>query len=206
MARFSLAAHFLAVVFAVMPAHANAKTITHAQCTQQSDNVLRYDCDVETDTAGLAHIEFCEDVSGSGCTPNRNSEFETGSRRNGGCVGPSPCYKYSLTLWNLKADTDYEWQAKAWNSASNDTDGRQYFTTNSLPSPGLYAIEFDITLDPASAQHGTDYYVENVAFNFGCRAKPDPDDQDPFPTWSTCSSLTTRGTLSGTRTPGISRV
>ena len=67
-----------------------ALTINDTSCTQQSGNVLRYDCSVETDTSATVEVRFCDaTVGGTGCTKSRSSEQVTGTSSTTCSVGSS---------------------------------------------------------------------------------------------------------------------
>jgi hypothetical protein len=134
---------------------AQALTITAASCTQQADNLLRYDCSVTTDSSAQVHIELCE---GRRCTFDRTSEVSEGT-------------SHTITLWNLAPDTRYEWQVRAADGGAFTRAGPHSFTTASLADldgdgvddPDLAAITLGVS---SSGSHET----EQLLFNFACQA------------------------------------
>jgi hypothetical protein len=144
-----------AVVLAV-PRSAGAVTVTSAACVQQTNNLLRYDCTITTDDLARVWVDFCE---GSGCSFDRASEssYMTTS--------------HEVTLWNLKPNTTYDWQAHAHDRWGADTDGTYSFTTGDLTDldgdgttdPDLAGILFTPTYSSTETSA-----VEHVLLDFGC--------------------------------------
>ncbi len=153
----------VAMVF-VAPRSAGAVAITHASCAQQSGNMLRYDCTVTTDASAEVWIDLCE---GSSCTFDRESESSPSGTA------------HAVTVWNLKPNTQYEWQAYADDGSSPDTDGTYSFTTQDLDDPdGDGRNEGDLSTMVLTQSSTGSYDVENVLFNFACKHSFRSDDFD----------------------------
>jgi hypothetical protein len=141
------------LVLASLPGTAFAVNITSASCTQQADNVLRYDCSVATDVGATVWVDYC---NGSGCTPSRSTP--TSQKLFGGT--------HTFTLYGLKPSNVIEWEAYA-DAVVDDTQAGS-FTTDSLADP-----DQDSDNDPDLANlnftmTGAAEDVEYVLINAAC--------------------------------------
>ncbi|RME20166.1 MAG: hypothetical protein D6798_21025 [Deltaproteobacteria bacterium] len=160
--RFPLPASLLMLA---VSGRADAVTINAASCVAQPDNVLRFDCSVETDTPASVELRFCDaTVGGSGCSKTRTRAAGAGVASSTCTVG-SACTLYDLTVYNLISGHDYEWHAHAADATSSDVwtavPPDDVFTPAALPSPGLAGIDLSIEVSGTTA-------MQNVLFNYGC--------------------------------------
>lgn len=98
------------------PSTARPATILAADCAQQPDNVLRYDCTVELDRPAAVEVEVEEAI---GANPRVRSDDRVATT-------------HVVTLFRLAPDTAYRWAARV----VGETDGAAgTFTTAELPAP-----------------------------------------------------------------------
>ncbi len=153
----------LAFAMLAAPRLALAVSITSAVCTQQVTNVLRYDCAVTTDAMAQVRIDLCE---GTGCSFDRSSEVSF------------KALDHEVTVWNLRPETTYTWQARASDRFGTATDGPYTFTTASLLDSNGDGVD-DAALSAMSVStwfsSSEPATVDDVLFTFGCADSGAPE-------------------------------
>jgi len=121
--------------------------IITATCKPQPDNVLRFACQVTTDEPH-AHVAFwLTDATGDTRMAFSSTTVDL---------------THDFTLWGLKANATYNWEATAHVASPYSSDSRPgSFTTDALPTAVDLSLTFSAPVS-ASAQ------VEHVLFNYSC--------------------------------------
>ncbi|MFH1464802.1 MAG: aryl-sulfate sulfotransferase [Pseudomonadota bacterium] len=131
---------------------AAALSVVSATCTVSADNLLRYDCEVELDSPGLAWIAF-----GEGSVRDRRTVLARARRTH-----------HQFTLVNLAQGTTFTWQVLAWTPRGRARGTVGTFTTSDLADldgDGVDDADFAFTVTPTAT--GTSE-LDQLLINYGC--------------------------------------